>query len=100
MASWKGSGESAVSPVFNETLQKNGASKFTGYGNTHGEGKVVTLIKNNKSVKTVKEGEEFDLLVDQTPFYGESGGQVGDVGRAYNDHCNSISSTPPNPCPT
>jgi alanyl-tRNA synthetase len=86
MASWKGSGESAVSPVFNETLQKNGASKFTGYGNTHGEGKVVTLIKDNKSVDSVKEGDECDLLVDQTPFYGESGGQVGDVGRAYNDH--------------
>jgi alanyl-tRNA synthetase len=86
MASWKGSGESAVSPVFNETLQKSGASKFIGYGNTHGEGKVVTLIKNNKSVDSVKEGDEFDLLVNQTPFYGESGGQVGDVGRAYNDH--------------
>jgi alanyl-tRNA synthetase len=86
MTSWKGSGESAVSPVFNETLQKNGATKFNGYGNTHGEGKVVTLIKNNKSVDSVKEGDECDLLVDQTPFYGESGGQVGDVGRAYNDH--------------
>jgi alanyl-tRNA synthetase len=86
MASWKGSGESAVSPVFNEALQKSGATKFTGYGNTHGEGTVVTLIKNNKNVDSVKEGDEFDLLVDQTPFYGESGGQVGDVGRAYNDH--------------
>ncbi|MCZ6513782.1 MAG: alanine--tRNA ligase [Nitrospinae bacterium] len=86
MTSWKGSGESQVAPVFNEVLQKNGASVFTGYGNTHGEGKVVTLIKNKKSVQTVKEGDEFDLLVDQTPFYGESGGQVGDAGRAYNDH--------------
>jgi alanyl-tRNA synthetase len=86
MASWKGSGESAVSPVFNETLQKNGATKFNGYGNTHGEGTVVTLIKNNKGVNSVKEGEEFNLLVNQTPFYGESGGQVGDIGRAYNDH--------------
>ena len=99
MASWKGSGESAVSPVFNETLQKNGASKFTGYGNTHGEGKVVTLIKDNKSVDSVKVGEEFDLLVDQTPFYGESGGQVGDVGRAYNDHAqlDIINTTKPLP---
>jgi len=86
MASWKGSGESAVAPVFNKTLQKNGATQFNGYGNTHGEGKVVTLIKKDKSVDSVKEGDEFDLLVDQTPFYGESGGQVGDVGRAYNDH--------------
>jgi alanyl-tRNA synthetase len=86
MTSWKGSGESRVAPVFNKVLQKNGASVFTGYGNTHGEGKVVTLIKNKKSVQTVKEGDEFDLLVDQTPFYGESGGQVGDAGRAYNDH--------------
>jgi alanyl-tRNA synthetase len=86
MASWKGSGESAVSPVFNETLQKNGATIFNGYGNTHGESNVVTLIRNNKSVDAVKEGEEFDLLVNQTPFYGESGGQVGDIGRAYNDH--------------
>jgi alanyl-tRNA synthetase len=99
MASWKGSGESAVSPVFNETLQKSGATKFNGYGNTHGEGKVVTLIKENKGVDSVKEGEEFDLLVDQTPFYGESGGQVGDVGRAYNDHAilDIINTTKPLP---
>ncbi len=99
MTSWKGSGESAVSPVFNETLQKNGATKFNGYGNTHGEGKVVTLIKNNKSVDSVKEGEECDLLLDQTPFYGESGGQVGDVGRAYNDQAqlDIINTTKPLP---
>ena len=99
MNSWKGSGESAVSPVFNETLQKNGATKFNGYDNTHGEGKVVTLIKNNKSVDSVKEGEECDLLLDQTPFYGESGGQVGDVGRAYNDQAqlDIINTTKPLP---
>lgn len=99
MVSWKGSGESTVAPVFNETLQKNGATKFNGYGNRHGEGKVVTLIKDNKSVKTVQAGEEFDLLVDQTPFYGESGGQVGDIGRAYNDHAilNIINTTKPLP---
>ncbi len=99
MTSWKGSGESAVSPVFNETLQKNGATKFNGYGNTHGEGKVVTLIKNNKSVDSVKKGEECDLLLDQTPFYGESGGQVGDVGRAYNDQAqlDIINTTKPLP---
>jgi alanyl-tRNA synthetase len=99
MASWKGSGESAVSPVFNEVLQKNGASKFTGYDSTHGEGQVVTLIKNNKNVTSVNEGDECDLLVDQSPFYGESGGQVGDVGRAYNDHAilDIINTTKPLP---
>jgi alanyl-tRNA synthetase len=99
MASWKGSGESAVSPIFNETLQKNGATIFNGYGNTHGESNVVTLIKKSKSVDSVKAGEEFDLLVNQTPFYGESGGQVGDIGRAYNDHAilDIINTTKPLP---
>ena len=85
MASWKGSGEKQIAPVFNSILEKSGATRFTGYENTNGEGKVLTLLQDGKEVDRLSEGQEGEMVLDQTPFYGESGGQVGDAGNARND---------------
>ena len=84
-ASWKGSGESAVAPVYNEIFQKNGATVFQGYDSISGDGNVLTLLKDNQPVDELNEGDEGVMVLDQTPFYGESGGQVGDTGKAHND---------------
>ncbi|TDJ48623.1 MAG: alanine--tRNA ligase [Nitrospina sp.] len=85
-ASWKGSGESEVAPVYNQVLQESGATVFKGYSDLQGQGKVLTLLKNNQPVSALNEGDKGVVVLDQTPFYGESGGQVGDTGRGHNDH--------------
>lgn len=83
-ASWKGFGEKTVAPFFKEFIKVHPATKFQGYGNTHGEGKVLAILKDHVAVDSASVGEEVEFLVDQTPFYGESGGQTGDQGLAYN----------------
>ncbi|MDA0692903.1 MAG: alanine--tRNA ligase [Nitrospinae bacterium] len=83
-ASWKGSGEKEVAPFFKEFIKNSPATLFQGYSSTHGEGKILAILKNGASVETASVGDEVELLLDQTPFYGESGGQVGDQGLAFN----------------
>ncbi|HIE79324.1 MAG TPA: alanine--tRNA ligase, partial [Nitrospinaceae bacterium] len=57
---------------------------FEGYGATKCEGRVVAILKDQKPVDSAGSGDEIEFLTDKTPFYGESGGQVGDSGRAFN----------------
>ncbi|QPJ65801.1 MAG: alanine--tRNA ligase [Candidatus Nitrohelix vancouverensis] len=86
-ASWKGSGEKGVSPVLMDFLKtKPEGVAFTGYGSVKGEGTVIALYKDQTLVESAKLGDEVEVIVDQTPFYGESGGQVGDAGSAYNEN--------------
>ncbi|KAB2938258.1 MAG: alanine--tRNA ligase [Hyphomicrobium sp.] len=77
---WKGSGEAATEAIWFEVKEKTGASEFLGYEAETAAGEIVALIKDGKEVKSLKAGEEAAIVVNQTPFYGESGGQVGDTG--------------------
>ena len=86
MASWKGSGEKEVASFYKEFLQSSPATVFEGYGTTEGEGRVLAILKNQQPVGSASSGDEIEFLTDKTPFYGESGGQVGDSGRAFNEN--------------
>ena len=86
MASWKGSGEKEVASFYKEFLQSSPATLFEGYGNTQGEGQVIAILKDSKPVDSANAGEEVEIISDKTPFYGESGGQVGDSGLASNEN--------------
>ena len=77
---WKGSGEAATETIWFEIKEQTGATEFLGYDTEAAEGEVVALVKDGKSVKNIAAGDEGALILNQTPFYGECGGQVGDEG--------------------
>jgi alanyl-tRNA synthetase len=79
-ASWAGSGEAAQETVWFALREKIGATEFLGYETESAEGVVAALVKDGKEVTGLKKGETGAVVVNQTPFYGESGGQVGDAG--------------------
>ncbi|MGE0340697.1 MAG: alanine--tRNA ligase, partial [Xanthobacteraceae bacterium] len=78
--SWKGSGDAAAETIWFGLREKAGATEFLGYETEAAEGVVSALVKDGAEVKTLKAGEEGAVILNQTPFYGESGGQVGDTG--------------------
>ena len=79
-AAWKGSGDTATETIWFDVLEREGASEFLGYDTEIAEGEIRALVKDGKEVKKLKKGDEASIVVNQTPFYGESGGQVGDHG--------------------
>jgi alanyl-tRNA synthetase len=79
-AAWKGSGEAAAGEVWFDVAEREGATEFTGYTATSGEGRVVTLVRDGAEFDFAEAGQEVIVLTNQTPFYGESGGQAGDTG--------------------
>ncbi|MBD1145460.1 alanine--tRNA ligase [Pelagibacterales bacterium SAG-MED34] len=77
---WKGSGDSAVDDIWFSIKDKLGPSEFLGYETDQAEGIILSLLKDNKEVNELNENDEGIIILNQTPFYGESGGQVGDTG--------------------
>ncbi len=85
-AAWKGSGEASDSEVWFDIAEREGATEFTGYSTIEGEGRVVALVVDGKEVGRADSGQQVTVLTNQTPFYGESGGQTGDTGVITGDH--------------
>jgi alanyl-tRNA synthetase len=79
-ASWAGSGEAADEAVWFGIREKVGGTEFLGYETESAEGVVAALVRDGKEVDALKKGDSGAVVLNQTPFYGESGGQVGDTG--------------------
>jgi alanyl-tRNA synthetase len=77
---WAGSGEAATDAQWFSMLDELGKTEFLGYDTEEAEGTIVALLKDGERVKSAKAGDTVRVLTNQTPFYGESGGQVGDAG--------------------
>jgi alanyl-tRNA synthetase len=79
-AAWSGSGEAATETVWFGLREKAGATEFLGYETESAEGVVQALVKSGSEAKSLEKGDEGAVILNQTPFYGESGGQIGDTG--------------------
>nr|WP_321980186.1 alanine--tRNA ligase [uncultured Cohaesibacter sp.] len=79
-ANWAGSGEAATDAIWFDVSEKVGATDFLGYDRERTEGAIVALVKDGAEVDSLKAGDEASIILNQTPFYGESGGQIGDTG--------------------
>src|ERR1700683_3566016 len=79
-ASWAGSGEAADEAVWFGIREKVGGTEFLGYETEIAEGVVAALVRDGKEVDALRKGDSGAVVLNQTPFYGESGGQVGDTG--------------------
>ncbi|WDI30356.1 alanine--tRNA ligase [Hyphococcus flavus] len=84
-AAWAGSGDTADESVWFDLRSEHGASEFLGYIHDEAEGVVQAIVKGGEVVSEAGKGDEIELIVNQTPFYAESGGQVGDAGRITTD---------------
>ena len=80
-AAWKGSGAKASEDIWFDLVEEHGATEFTGYSGDEGEGVVLAIVKDGARVEQGEIGDTVDILLNQTPFYGESGGQIGDTGK-------------------
>jgi alanyl-tRNA synthetase len=84
-ASWSGSGGAAEEAIYFPLRERLGATEFLGYETESAEGVVTALLRDGKEIAELKQGETGAVIVNQTPFYAESGGQVGDIGTMIAD---------------
>ena len=84
-AAWKGSGARAADELWFDLVEESGATEFTGYASDTGEAEILALVRDGARVERAGVGESVAVVVNQTPFYAESGGQVGDTGTIGND---------------
>ena len=86
--SWTGSGESKTDSMWFDIVSEFGATEFLGYSLESAEGQVISLVQKGEEVQQISDiGAKFTLIANQTPFYGESGGQMGDIGVISSTHC-------------
>ncbi len=78
--SWKGSGEEALKEIYKTLAAQNLQTEFVGYEELEADGKLLKIFKGDRESELALEGEEVEVILDRTPFYGESGGQEGDRG--------------------
>ncbi|WP_375206731.1 alanine--tRNA ligase [Hyphococcus sp.] len=84
-AAWAGSGDSADESLWFDLRAEHGATEFLGYIHNAADGVVQAIVSGGDAVNEAKEGDAVEIIVNQTPFYAESGGQVGDAGRITTD---------------
>ncbi len=84
-AAWAGSGEEKIKLVYKEAAASAPKTVFTGYDALEGSAQIVAMIKGDKIVTEAREGDDVELILDQTPFYAESGGQIGDRGEVLGE---------------
>lgn len=83
---WAGSGDKATETIWFELRDKHGATEFLGYDTETAEGVVQAIVKDGAAVGEAAKGDKVQIVVNQTPFYGESGGQMGDTGVISSDN--------------
>ena len=79
-AAWTGSGETADTAIFFDIADKHGVTDFLGYDTEVAQAQVIAIVKDGALIESAGKGDRVQLIFNQTPFYGESGGQVGDTG--------------------
>ena len=84
-ANWSGSGQEATEAIWFDLRNTHGPTEFVGYQSTDAEGQVLAIVRDGDSVDSAKAGDAVALMINQTPFYAESGGQVGDTGHLSDD---------------
>ncbi|MBE3637680.1 alanine--tRNA ligase [Mangrovicoccus algicola] len=80
-AAWAGSGETADAAIWFDIAEKHGPTEFLGYEDEYSEGQLLAIVRDGQTAPQAAKGETVQIVVNQTPFYAESGGQVGDSGR-------------------
>ena len=84
-AAWAGSGETADASLWFDIAEAHGVTDFLGYDTEEAEGQIVALVRDGALVQEAAKGDEVQIVLNQTPFYAEAGGQVGDTGHLSTD---------------